>query len=1413
MYNVFFSTYKNNQHVRAITLLMVSHEYIAVVVFTLLMLVCSGALFAVARTHLLVDATLALPKNTFPNKAPVPAIAGLELPPTSQCATHTLRRCNKQSDCSTCTEPNMACVLAEPGSKASVNNPSLKSCSGHGTLDASTNTCVCDCEGDTCFSGANCETMEVRTQTAERVCVPDNMLRCDPYTSLTVLTPYGWRCECREDMLGLFVQDVEGGNCNVPVACGDGAVSALVNVGTLDAPVFAQQTVQPNHITSATSPYVACVYPTVQDGTTDVQPHPDKDPRCHPILHSNRCDVHAGGYNTTVVRGSGLPDDPERRRVWPPFGPPVPPNLGCPASYTGKGTQSNPCVHADTQDTLVLYSDNLREWVHPQYNSVNALRQVWNNTTWPNLPPTDLTCLGALPSSTNLCVDDTCTAARGSMRDTWISQRDGELQQPACVCNQPGTLNVGNELNCVADACSSGGISGMYDNTNNTCSCNVRPPRPDALTTSRTFNRPLFPPVCVEDSCNPHGVWFDGKDTSCSTADDCEGVCFNHQCYLRFPTSAQPNNGNGCTSDLECSALLSDMDDVRCVDGKCVLRDPTRAYMGSLCDEHADCSLGNCVDGACAGACACKKGYKQTSDGGLSTLGLTCVDACIGYCLNGGTCSIDASGLPTCTCTPYFGGDRCETRLCAREGEYCNSPLYPNAVDAKVKFDANLPPVLCCSECPCGQSTRGCCNRFPRESTVTSDPSKTMQCVDHVCTVVPQMTQNCSKYFWKMPDGTLVEPNVGEQKPSNALVSYASLPPGNVITRGNADQYCPDGIWNLNIGSGVAYWNTKPTPPCNGYGRLDENGACVCFKNRTGAQCETALCASSKETCEVNTDCCNFCPCSPEDKHCCDMYDPTRPLTQCENGVCVEKSGLAGLDFRAYNCKDAETGSCIPVEPNRCSGWGTATTTSNGTVQKCEGETLFLSCSGGHLVIDSANYGTNCGSGTCTGQDVTQSLQSLIGTPSSVQLIGTSSSVTINPNEYNLKLGTDPCPGQLKRIEVNYRCETCTCFGGRYGTSCEYAVCNRGDEDYAAGQRCTTSADCCNFCPCDSYECCDTYDITRSPMVCEAGKCVVGYDDFNIWSCYDYNGVCLDKPEIQCSGWGTKEADGSCTCFGKRFGTNCENAMCIRGEDDYNAGMWCFSSADCCNFCPCDTKECCEAFDDRYPNMICSSEGKCVAGDDTTNLWECYNTNGTCFDPFSLATVFLVSHTLYDKEWRLEGTGGTVQMRWHFNTTSDSSYPPGYTDADVNRDALNAVSGNVWGLKSVFTIQDSVVNGSYNKFTVLQFQSKFHTYDNCTMNVCIKEVGSTTSSSFWQYYRFIVSWRQIAIDPYRQSQTSWIYMGFREGYVPYFNFSDTSWSLNLNYRTSSTDIGSDYYDLSLYNAGTTNNDFLNLKRT
>src|SRR3989344_8386668 len=532
-----------------------------------------------------------------------------------------LKPCTKQTDCGSCAESNLSCALVEKDVTFQINDPCA-----HGQLNPDGSCSGCSCDDEVCFSGAQCETVQIK-QTGQ-YCVPSYIGKCDEYTSDTVLTPGGWHCACKPEVTGMFIQAVEGGNCNLQVGCSPTSTSSLVYNAASKS--FDPTPVSPNRVVSSKDYFTTpCVYKTMQDGTayenatfgpnlqrtqlpTRIIPDPNSDPRCHPILYSNRCTITTGGGIEQTIRGSGIGDDVLQQHVSPPFYKPVPPALNsCPDGWAGKGTNSNPCVDPSSTQKYAFYTENGRDWLGPNITSASELKTWWTlngaSKPWYGLAFGDVFCLESgtetdFASATNqksvVCQTPVCDQAQGSMAQAWDGARDGSLRDSnlqsyggKCSCDAPGQISTVDPLTCVLDTCPSSAFpNAAWNPATQKCDCGTGSSSvPFSNGLSFTHQTTQFP-VCVKDPCNPMGRSANANTIACTSEQQCGGVCVEAQCYIPF-------GNKSCAQASDCTASVKGLseNEVKCVNGQCVSLDFNRAQLGSGCSEDAHCSLGACT--------------------------------------------------------------------------------------------------------------------------------------------------------------------------------------------------------------------------------------------------------------------------------------------------------------------------------------------------------------------------------------------------------------------------------------------------------------------------------------------------------------------------------------------------------------------------------------------------------------------------------------------------------------------------------------------------------------------------------------------------------------------------------------------------------------------------------------------------
>ena len=339
------------------------------------------------------------------------------------------------------------------------------------------------------------------------------------------------------------------------------------------------------------------------------------------------------------------------------------------------------------------------------------------------------------------CVGSMCEGVKGTRAKVWDGYRDGPLLNSndlpwfvttggntfggQCECTgvqyrAEGTQEVplvasssfidmlnhpitaaNNDMSywqCRQDSCWSSDHPGIkFDPVSRTCNCQlsvdsawharVQHSKATEIDTAPWSTRMNFTgangePTCIADACNPHGI-STTTIPSCTTATDCNGVCYGRRCH--YPRS----NIVGCMSDAACidfelgaglkgrcvapsviDPLNNKPNDDDPTNYVCIYEDPERSKLNMVCDTNTQCSYGMCNDvsgggvsgvGVCGGGCACNPDTMQQRDN-ASPRGETCVLQCkLLPCANGGVCSVDADGVRQCACdATKYKGSSCE---------------------------------------------------------------------------------------------------------------------------------------------------------------------------------------------------------------------------------------------------------------------------------------------------------------------------------------------------------------------------------------------------------------------------------------------------------------------------------------------------------------------------------------------------------------------------------------------------------------------------------------------------------------------------------------------------------------------------------------------------------------------------------
>jgi hypothetical protein len=583
--------------------------------------------------------------------------------------------CARQTDCNSCSDLNVSlqCVPVnntnnqilnpetkelDPPAKIDLYRKADGTCSGRGTQKSCDDANAppncenywCDCGTD--YKSANndptnCDVQVLQVPTPGSYCLPSYANACNPYTSNTILTNTGegseWICECKYPELGLFIQNNEGSDCTVPIACGSLEAQAenseIVQILAYknDDPSCKLTSLGNNYedwkycnsypnqmISSNFSNTVPCNVPTVPfkvpiDSTTNftqITVSPLADPKCHVSQYSNICTVQLA-YDqdtplvTQVLRGSGDLNDPIQKRVWPPYPDLLPSGMQrCPDNWSGDGTPSNPCT--DGNGFKLSYLDENEQW-NGRFLSLQDLR----NVGYPDSSPNAVAC--SVPSDCS--ANQACT--------------------PAGICATECGAGCPTNLTCINDVCNK--------ITDTSCPKAVGIFNTLGALDWKTVNSECrLPPSCIESQLTLQNV-----PRSLSSTNNIFPITptSNSSCSsVKAPVCTCP-----ITTNIKCSP------DLKCTTGVCVettlqplipCSSATPCATGQLCSNGfcttSSCKCGvagegySCIDPASDNTCSSAKGTQQrlydgALDGPLVTddnqpLGATC--ECNGYVLN-----------------------------------------------------------------------------------------------------------------------------------------------------------------------------------------------------------------------------------------------------------------------------------------------------------------------------------------------------------------------------------------------------------------------------------------------------------------------------------------------------------------------------------------------------------------------------------------------------------------------------------------------------------------------------------------------------------------------------------------------------------------------------------------------------------
>ena len=652
-----------------------------------------------------------------------------------------LVNCTQQSDCDKCIEKPqgepMECVTVTGGNQM-LQPESLNSSSKDATLfepvtvdlyRPASGTCsgrgAADSKGDcTCESGythakqdkTNCDVQQLIVSKPGSVCLPGYANKCDSYTSKTVLSNEGngdgpqWSCECKYPGSGIFAQNVEGGTCDVVLACGNNVPQMNAPPGSAAVPMqfltydstevdennrWKLREVFPNRLTSWDQTNVENCQVALQSSTVSVNDNRGKedftytvydrhdlaDPTCKlSVLQSNKCtamvmrgESASAGDGTEVayvVRGSGRAGDPEKTRAWPPFPPLV--QLGlqrCPDNWTGSGTTSDPCTSPTKQFKVSFFDDN-GDW-NGKYTSLRDMRNVGYSAENESSPP---------PDAKNCKSDNDCSKPSVCHKNVCVSP---------CV---NGSCESGDQCTnglCYTPTCEGVGLkktlgSIPWNTVNKDCSgvpqCGENPDVSFYLNSlNYDKNSVTGYPLQTEfggsiDCTSNMGTKADVPTCECTNCRDCEPCCCD-QMSSTDPTCLS------CDVDTPCA-----VPGTMCNNGICCVPDKNadKSSICQSCSSTEDCKVQGtyCINGVCCtGASPTCKTCTSASD---CQSGEVCQNnVCCKHRFSGDiSCTVEASPWECTTATCTANKDcKGKQNVCVN-GKCCNKSAQAECASA-----------------------------------------------------------------------------------------------------------------------------------------------------------------------------------------------------------------------------------------------------------------------------------------------------------------------------------------------------------------------------------------------------------------------------------------------------------------------------------------------------------------------------------------------------------------------------------------------------------------------------------------------------------------------------------------------------------------------------------------------------------
>lgn len=856
--------------------------------------------------------------------------------------------CTRQTDCNACTDSGkntdaLECVTINNTNNQLVN-PTTKQldppvnihlyrkgngvCSGRGiqkTCDdpnapANCQSYWCDCGSQYASANndpTNCDIQLLQVTEPGSYCLPSYVNACNPYTSETVLSNTGkgsqWLCQCKYPDLGLFVQNSEGTDCTVPIACG--SQEPQLNNGTI-VKVLSYQNNDPscttppgsnsssdwklcnsfpNYLVSSdVTQNESCMVPTEKttvklDDTHSYDMYTVSklaDPTCSVLQFNNTCTVQVA-YNTSaplatqVLRGSGNPDDPILQRVWPPFPELLPIGMQrCPNGWTGDGTVENPCTDSN-QKFSFSYLDKYGQW-NGKFLSLQDLRNVGYNPNGnkeqdavPCSTPSDCSA-GFACTPAGICAP-LCPCPEGF---SCVNGVCSKVTDPSC----PSAVGIPNTLGAIE-----------WNTVNSACS--LAPPCLESAVTLQQVQRSL------KNTSNIFPFDATYSNTSCSAT-------------VQAPSCTCPIALTPCTKPGPCGSTNSGTCSIQAVSPSVTCTQDSQCAAGQFCNiDTGVCSIGTCqctpdgagfqcVDPPATAQCTAVEGSKRRPyDGNLDgpivddnnePLGGAC--SCNGYQLdvNGNRIPlVPAASLPGTAGEEFMLKWDCVPDPCYVSGSssafdptinqcHCTADSY-----GRTYYSWNTNNGLpTCQRDPCNpsgttstmqvacQTSGDCLKSICYAADADQSNKKCYIFTDQTCSanggiaqcasvqgVNEEKTVKCleaadGNFYCAVQD--LSRPSCGETSDCSLGVCNpdTKLCTGGCICTGETDAYFTDANPLHSACSNPCLFD-----PCgsNGVCSVNEDGSykCTCNFGFSGDSCENRVCKPTDANCSGDSECCN----------------------------------------------------------------------------------------------------------------------------------------------------------------------------------------------------------------------------------------------------------------------------------------------------------------------------------------------------------------------------------------------------------------------------------------------------------------------------------------------------------------------------------------------------------------------------